>query len=158
MKKIKTIIFIFLASAASVCAQQGSVASGGQATGAGGSASYSMGQIDYTLSAGSGGKVSRGLQQPYEILILAGIKETGINLSAAVYPNPTNDHILLKVDNEFQELSYQLYDMNGKLLSSQKINGSETSVSMTQFVNGTYTMKVINRDAEIKIFKIIKSN
>ncbi|MHC1706606.1 MAG: T9SS type A sorting domain-containing protein [Bacteroidales bacterium] len=45
-------------------AQQGNVAAGGLATGAGGSASYSIGQMDYLSATGTGGSLIQGLQQP----------------------------------------------------------------------------------------------
>ncbi|MEI6575394.1 MAG: T9SS type A sorting domain-containing protein [Bacteroidota bacterium] len=45
-------------------AQQGFVATGGDASGAGGGVSYSFGQVDYLSAAGTGGSVNQGLQHP----------------------------------------------------------------------------------------------
>ena len=41
-------------------AQQAALASGGNATGSGGRAGYSIGQIDYITATGSNGSVSQG--------------------------------------------------------------------------------------------------
>jgi hypothetical protein len=48
----------------SLLAQQGVVTAGGVAGGAGGSASYSIGQVDYLSVTGTGGSLIQGLQQP----------------------------------------------------------------------------------------------
>jgi hypothetical protein len=45
-------------------AQHGNVAAGGQATGAGGTASYSIGQVNYLTASGNNGSLIQGLQQP----------------------------------------------------------------------------------------------
>jgi hypothetical protein len=39
---------------------------GGEATGSGGSVSYSVGQVVYTTNTGINGSVAQGVQQPYE--------------------------------------------------------------------------------------------
>ncbi|WP_159476557.1 T9SS type A sorting domain-containing protein [Dyadobacter sp. 3J3] len=56
------LVFFFQSSVA----QQANVSSGGNATGSGGSVSYSLGQIFYTSVAVSNGKVSQGVQQPFD--------------------------------------------------------------------------------------------
>ena len=47
-------------------AQQGFVAAGGEATGTGGTVSYSVGQVDYFTATGATGVLTLGLQQPFE--------------------------------------------------------------------------------------------
>lgn len=139
-------------------AQCGTVASGGQATGAGGTVSYSIGQVDYITATGSGGTITQGLQQPYEILVIAGIQETGINLSVFVYPNPTTDFVMLKFEgNKLENFTYQLYDLQGKTLINKKVEGSQTAISVVDFANSTYFIRVLNNNKEVKKFKIIKN-
>jgi len=46
-------------------AQQGTVAAGGEATGTGGTMSYSIGQVDYLMYSSSHGSLSLGLQQSW---------------------------------------------------------------------------------------------
>jgi len=48
-------------------AQQGNIAAGGDATGAGGSMSYSIGQVDYLYYSSDQGNLSFGLQQTWPI-------------------------------------------------------------------------------------------
>jgi len=134
-------------------------ATGGNALGSGGSASYSVGQVVYTNNIGTSGSVAQGVQQPYEISVVTGLEETkGINLSVSAYPNPTTDYLTLEVKEfEFSNLHFQLYDMNGKLLQSEKITGNQTSIAMSNLVPATYFVKVTDGNKEIKAFKIIKN-
>ncbi len=140
-------------------AQENVNATGGNASGSGGSASYSVGQVVYTTNTGTNGSVAQGVQQPYEISVVTGLEEAkGINLSVSVYPNPTTDFLQLKVESEkLKDLNYQLFEMNGKLLQSEKITGNQTSIVMSNLVPATYFVKVIQGNKEVKTFKIIKN-
>ena len=143
-------------------AQESVNAAGGNASGSGGSASYSVGQVVYTTYTGTNGSVSQGVQQPYEISEVTGIEEAkGINLSVTAYPNPATDYLTLRIDASttlsIQSMSYQLYDMNGKLLQSEKITGNQTSIVMSNLVPATYFVKVTEGNKEVKTFKIIKN-
>ena len=140
-------------------AQESVNATGGNASGGGGSVSYSVGQVVYTTNTGTNGSVAQGVQQPYEISVVTGIEEAeGIYLSVTAYPNPTTDYLTLRIDEfEISNLSYQLYDMNGKLLQNEKIAGNQTSIVMSNLVPATYFVKVVQGNREIKTFKIIKN-
>ena len=140
-------------------AQESTNASGGDATGSGGTVAYSVGQVVYTTNTGASGSVAQGVQQPFEISIVTGIEEAkGINLSVSAYPNPTTDYLTLSIGEfDISNLSYQLYDMNGKLLQNAKITGNQTSIAMGNLVPANYFVKVIQGNKEVKTFKIIKN-
>lgn len=140
-------------------AQESINTTGSNATGSGGSASYSVGQMVYTTNTGTSGSVAQGVQQPFEISVVVGIEEAdGITLQCSVYPNPTTDFLMLKVENyDNTKLLYQLFDMQGKLLQTQKITDNQTSIVMSNLVPATYFVKVIEGNKEVKMFKIIKN-
>lgn len=162
-KKLKLSAIILLGLGLTGLQAQESVnATGGDASGSGGSASYSVGQVVYTTNTGTSGSVAQGVQQPYEISVVTGLEEAkGINLSVSAYPNPTTDYLILSIDASttlsIQSMSYQLYDMNGKLLQSEKITGNQTSIGMSNLVPANYFVKVIQANKEVKTFKIIKN-
>ena len=133
------------------------MASGGDATGSGGTASYSIGQIDYVTATGSNGTITQGLQQPFEILVTSVTNNPGINLSAIVYPNPTTNFLSLKIENsKLDNVSYQLYDELGQLLTEKRIDANETKIELSQFSSAIYFLKVVSNNQELKSFKIIK--
>jgi len=133
-------------------------ATGGDASGSGGTVSYSVGQVGYTTNTGTNGSVAQGVQQPYEISVVTAIEESnGINLSVSAYPNPTTDYLTLEVKEfDMTNLGFQLYDMNGKLLQNEKIFDNQTSIDMRNLVPASYFVKVIQENKEVKTFKIIK--
>ena len=156
-------LLTFAFSLSTVTAQESVNATGGNASGSGGSASYSIGQLGYQTHTGTNGSVAEGVQQTYEISVVSAIEEAeGINLSVSAYPNPATDYLQLKVESEkLKDLSFQLFDMNGKLLQTKKLTGTETQIEMSNLVPATYFVKVVETShdlslKEVKTFKIIK--
>lgn len=139
-------------------AQESINATGGNASGSGGSVSYSVGQVVYTTNTGTSGSVAQGVLQSYAISIETAIEKTkGINLSVTAFPNPTTDFLTLEIKEfELSNLYVQLYDMNGKLLQSQKITDSQTIIAMGELIPAAYFVKVVQNNKEVKTFKIIK--
>jgi len=139
-------------------AQEAIPASGGNASDRGGTVSYSVGQVVYTTNTGTNGSVAQGVQQPYEISVVSGIeKAKDINLICSAYPNPTTDFLTLNVKNyDNENLSYQLFDMSGKLIENKKLTSNETTITMENRVAAIYFLKVTDNQQEIKTFKIIK--
>jgi len=156
-KKNLFTIFLSIIGITNIFAQQGSEAVGGDALGSGGAASYSIGQIDYISATGSGGTINQGIQQPYEIFV-TGIDAIGIDLTASVYPNPASDFVLLTVvSSKSENFTFQLYDIQGKILLNKKVESNETPISMSELANAIYFIKVYKNNNEVKTFKIIKN-
>ncbi|MEI6347711.1 MAG: T9SS type A sorting domain-containing protein [Bacteroidota bacterium] len=159
-KKLRLTALIFISfGLIGVQAQETIPASGGNSSGGGGSVSYSVGQITYSTNSGSNGSVLQGVQQPFEISEITAIEEAkGINLSLSVSPNPVTDHLTLRIsDFEISNLSYQLYDLNGKLIETKNIESNQIGIETINLVPATYFLKVVQRKKEVKTFKIIKN-
>lgn len=136
-------------------AQENTVAGGGNGTGAGGSSSFSIGQIDYINASGTNGSINQGVQQPLEFYTMGVNSEPQIQLQA--YPNPTNDICWLVVDQvNFDGLSIQLHTTDGKLLQEQLINSTSTELNFSNFSSGIYNLQVYHQKQIIKTFKIVK--
>ena len=132
-------------------------ATGGDATGSGGTVAFSVGQIVYTTSTGTTGSVAQGVEQAYEIYSV-GIKETALNISLSVFPNPTSDFLTLKVqDYNNEALSYNLLDEQGKLVLNEQIITQDTQVAMSTLARGAYFINVLQANKKIQTFKIIKN-
>jgi len=158
MKHKKTIFSVafLLLGLGGLHAQESPTATGGEATGVGGSACYSIGQVVYTTNTGSNGSVEQGVQQPYEISATVGINESSISLEMSVYPNPTTNYLTLKVEIT-ENLSYHLFDMQVKVIVSKKITDNTTTVVMESLPTSTYLLKVTDSNKTVKTFKIIKN-
>jgi len=139
--------------------QSSANAAGGNASGNGGSVSYSIGQPFTQTHSAAAGSVAEGVQQPYEISTVSGIAEaSGILLSIAAYPNPTANNLTLEIKNfTLSGLSMLLFDMHGKLLKREKITDSRTIVELSDLEAAVYFLKVIDGQREVKTFKIVKT-
>jgi len=157
-KKLNLIIMLLLAGCfTGVWAQEAVLATGGNAAGSGGKVSYSVGQIAYTSQAGSNGSVSQGVQQSYEITNV-GIENVNINLEMSAFPNPTTDNLTLRInDFEISNLTFQVFDVNGKLLQEKKIAGNQTVIDFGKYSSGIYFLKIRQGKVEVKSFKVVRN-
>jgi hypothetical protein len=137
-------------------AQQDAVSAGGTASGAGGSVTYTIGETNYINAAGGNGGISQGVQQPFEII--TGIGKMDLAVDMSLFPNPTNDYVILSVPSgNVEGLLYQLYDLNGKILVEKKLDGTQTNIIMSNYASATYFIRVTNSKNESKEFKLIKN-
>ena len=155
MRKVLTLCLFFLLTL--VNAQNNTVASGTTATGSTGSATYSIGQIVYQTNNGSSGTISQGMQQAFEIVTLSTNDVPQIQLVAIVYPNPTVQNVTLSIkDFDITNLNYQLFDIQGRIISNGKITQNETQIEMSHLQSAHYFLKVSQANKDLKTFKIIK--
>lgn len=131
---------------------------GGEASGSGGTVSYSVGQVAYTTISSDGHELAQGVQQPYEISVISGIENVGaISLNAIVYPNPASDEVRLKTEGHAaDQLRYELHDINGKLLITGKVDGDETSIAIGHLASAAYILSITEGNIAIKRFSLIK--
>jgi len=158
-KLIINALLLFSIGSTGVSAQCTITASGGDASGTGGTVNYSVGQIVYTIIDNSSGSVTQGVQQPYEISVISGFEAAKeITFEFVVYPNPVADCIKLVIKNfDTDNLGFLLFDMSGSLLLKSEIKSIETDINMGNYLPATYLLKVIQGRKEIKTFKIIKN-
>ena len=151
-------LFLLVLGLTNMQAQEAILTSGGDASGSGGSSSYSVGQLFYHTYSGTEGSAAEGVQQPYEISIHIGIENTeGIQLLCKIYPNPTQDYLNLIVDNyDISNLSFQLYDITGKLIVQKRITNIETKINMLSLAPAVYFLRVLDQDKSVKVFRVIK--
>ena len=157
MKIRKLLIATALLGLLQANAQEAVATTGADISGSNGNVSYTVGQMAYTTDIGSNGSMAQGVQQPYEIQTVLGIDNFNINLQLAVYPNPTTDLLQLEVKNtDLSNLSYQLFDLNGRLIYDKKITSENSTIAMEQLPSAVFLLKVIDNNKELKTFKIIK--
>lgn len=138
----------------SLAAQQNTVATGGDATGTGGSVSFTVGQIDYVSPTGTDGNLNEGVQQPYEFFKDVGIAT--LDWDVQLYPNPTNEFIVLEVEQLAEDLNYVLVDAKGSIVAEGAVTTTETMIEMRQFATGSYMLQLTQHEQIISSTKIIK--
>lgn len=140
-------------------AQQAVVSNGGNATGEGGSVSYSTGQVAYQSFENNQITIHQGVQQAFEIFIITSLQEKDLAKDWNIYPNPSVGEIYLShselIDTE--EFRYQIIDSQGRIIKNGRLTANPFHIDMTPYGPGQYTIQVIIRNQIIRTFKIIKN-
>ena len=103
-------------------AQQNTVGAGGEATGSGGTFSFSVGQIDFSSQSGTTGSITQGVQQPLEFFNV-GIAEQKTDFTVLMYPNPVVAELHVDLQNvSLEKLTYVLTDVTGKIIETKNIH------------------------------------
>ena len=146
--------FFFISN--SLKAQQVIGAAGSTTTTSGGSVSYTLGEIAVQTTETATVSSFEGVQQAYEIYKV-GVTELALGSSIDVYPNPINDRLTIKTKNLNKNLSYELYDSQGKQIHKCASFSDGHTLSMTEFVNAMYYLKIFSDNQPIQTFKILKN-
>lgn len=159
LQKIQWLLILGCFWITAVSAQEAIPATGGMASGSGGTVSYSVGQITWNTFSGVTGSAAQGVQQPYEISMVTGMSNISeITIECTVFPNPSKGMVKLIIESaDLKSFSFQLTDINGKLIQNKNVERNETAISMDNLVSGIYFFKVAYRKNEKKVFKIIKN-
>ena len=92
---IKAVFILLFFVFSKTHAQEVILTSGGNASGSGGTASYSIGQIVQNTITGTNGSAIQGIQFYFESSTLT-ITDFETNLSISTYPNPTSSFLNIK--------------------------------------------------------------
>ena len=158
MKKIiSALISLALISANSAFAQVGIHSSGGNASGQGGSVSYSVGQVFYSTQSGSTGSLTQGVQQPFELVVTALENPANSSIRCEAFPNPAVKELNLRISGEqVKKGSWKLLDLRGVSVLQGNVSGAETLISVANLPMATYTLQLFADKKIIRSFKVIK--
>jgi hypothetical protein len=152
---LTTLLILFSLSALS---QESILSASNNATGDGGTVSYSVGQAAFNTFIASTGAITEGVQQPYEILFMTGLDdENQLALHGIVYPNPATSELKLKIDlPSFSQLYYRLSNGDGLKISHGKIDAEETVIPVESLSSGVYLLTVMENEKILSTWKVIK--
>jgi hypothetical protein len=167
-KRILVATSLLFAGSTYLNAQSSMVATGGELTGSGGTASISVGQVHYESFTGNNGASLGGVQQAFELFEIKTWKDVPywnepndpglpIMVNLILFPNPTPRSITVRV-TEYQNdvLNYRILDMVGREMSNGIISQSEITIDMEELPAATYFMEVKQGD-RASVYKLIKS-
>jgi len=167
-KKNLIIVGLLFATTTSINAQSSMVASGGELTGSGGSASVSVGQVHYESFTGSNGASLGGVQQAFELFEIKSWKDVPywnepnepglpVLVNIMLFPNPTPRSITVRVtDYQNEVLNYRILDMVGREMNNGIIAQPEVTIDMEGLPAATYFMEV-KQGERASVYKLIKS-
>lgn len=82
------------------------------------------------------------------------INEVSNNFKVEIYPNPTNDYLHVKLeDNNINNLT--LIDLQGRKILDQKVNSNSTQISLQSLPSAVYLLQISTQKGK-KTVKVIK--
>ena len=78
------------------------------------------------------------------------------DLSVSLYPNPSSDYVFLNLGSNDSPANVELYDMQGRLISTLKSSAPVLKWETTPLVNGLYFFRV-QRGQEVEVHKWLKN-
>lgn len=155
--KLKIIILCIMATALSLGAeaQQAISSAGGNAAGAAGSVSYTVGQ---PFVASYGVSMNEGVQQAYSISEMAIDGATLLDITTRIYPNPTTDEVVVQVlaSDDSRKLRYELYAVGGTLIRQGCVDEGTLRLSLGDCPAGNYVLRLSAGDAS-RSYHIVKN-
>ncbi|HEX9980899.1 MAG TPA: T9SS type A sorting domain-containing protein [Flavobacterium sp.] len=85
---------------------------------------------------------------------LLGVSQVSPVAEFSMFPNPVND--VLNISNNAMIKSYQITDLNGRIIRNASVNNSEASVNVSDLASGMYILNVTAENGTI-VKKIMKN-
>lgn len=76
--------------------------------------------------------------------------------SLQVWPNPATNYIHVAIDNDGQDYTFRIFDLNGRLLQGGRLTDNDTQISVSHYTSGTYILQVEDNQHHIQTKKIVK--
>jgi hypothetical protein len=116
---------------------------------------WSLGELMTETFSSPSNLLTQGFNQPQ--LTVTNVPVNEINdFTVLLYPNPTHSFINIQIDDTRND-EFRIYAIDGRLLATEEISGSITTVDFQQFESGIYLVKILRDQSHIKTFQIIKN-
>ena len=138
-------------------AQDAVVPSGGEGQGAGGTISYTVGQVFFHYYPGDEANITEGVQQAYEISVITEAEQDAFQLQLTAFPNPVADRLVLESEMpDHLPLQWKMCNISGQILDQGILEGSRVEINTQHLAAATYFIHISQDDQTVRSFKIIK--
>ena len=152
MKKHALVLFSLFAtiyvSAQEVVATQGESYSNASA-----SIDFTIGEVIINTGTDGTNDLTQGFHQTNWNFL--GLEDFAPNYEAIIFPNPTQEVLNIRT-SMFENVTYTLYDAQGKLVMQNILSAEQTPIQVSQLAPGSYSLTLNNETQNLKTFKLIK--
>ena len=124
-------------------------------TNANGSIDFTIGEVVINTVTDGTNDLTQGFHQTNWNFL--GVEDFAPSYEAIIYPNPTSDVLNIRTST-FENVTYTLYDAQGKLVMQDKLSAEQTPIQVSQLALGSYSLTLSNETQNLKIFKLIKTH
>ena len=160
MKRHTLVLFSFFASLA-VTAQEVVATQGESYSNASANIDFTIGEVIIATETDGTNNLTQGFHQTNWNFL--GVEDFAPNYEAIIFPNPTQDVLNIKTSS-FENVTYTLYDAQGKLVMQDMLSAEQTPIQVSQLAPGAYSLELIFEEgnesslslSKRKTFKLIK--
>ena len=154
MKKTAFVLFSLFATI-SVSAQEVVSTQGDSYSNASGNIDFTIGEVIIDTGTDGTNDLTQGFHQTNWNFL--GVDNHEQNFEATVYPNPMGTELYIQTEN-FEFMSYVLYDATGRIVAENKLNALQTGIDVSTFAPSSYSLVLQDENQnKIKTFKLIKT-
>jgi hypothetical protein len=161
MKKQISLLFSVFTTI-SLSAQEVVSSQGETYSNANGSIDFTVGEVIINTGSNGTNDLTQGFHQTNWNFL--GVEDFAPDYQATIFPNPTQDVLNIKT-SVFENVTYTLYDAQGKLVMQNILSAEQTPIQVSQLAPGSYSLELIFEEgnkgllssSKRKTFKLIKS-
>ena len=125
-------------------------------TNANGSIDFTIGEVVINTVTDGTNNLTQGFHQTNWNFL--GVDNHEQNFEATVYPNPMGTELYIQTEN-FEFVSYIIYDAAGRIVAENKLNALQTGIHVSTFAPSSYSLILLNANQEkVKTFKLVKTH
>ena len=158
MKRNTFVLFSLLVTG-SVSAQEVVSTQGESYSNASANIDFTLGEVIIATATDGTNDLTQGFHQTNWNFL--GVEDHALNYEATIFPNPTSEVLNIK-SSSFENVTYTLYDAQGKLVLQSTLAAEVTPVQVSHLSPGSYSLQLTFEEgkeiaSKSKIFKLIKS-
>tara|TARA_B110000046_G_scaffold178797_1_gene207106 strand:+ start:392 stop:853 length:462 start_codon:yes stop_codon:yes gene_type:complete len=150
-----TIVLFSLLTTLSVSAQEVVSTQGDSYSNASGNIDFTIGEVVINTGTDGTNDITQGFHQTNWNFL--GVDDHGQNYEATIFPNPTEDLLNIRTST-FENVTYTLYDAQGKLVMQDILSAEQTPIQVSQLAPGSYSLTLNNQTQNLKTFKLVKTH
>lgn len=151
---MKTIVLIGILFLGQIIFAQEVISSQGESyTTASGSIDFTVGEAVIFTGTNGNSTITQGFHQTNWNILK--VNDYATYYEASIYPNPSSEEINIKT-NDFNNTSYTLYDLNGKVVLQNLLNQNISTIKVNHLAPGKYILSLRKDKQLLKTFNLIK--
>ena len=152
----KTVYVLFsLFATLSVSAQEVVSTQGDSYSNASGSIDFTLGEVVIVTGTDGANDLTQGFHQTNWNFV--GLDDNDPSYEATIFPNPTSELLNIRTST-FENVTYTLYDAQGKLILQDKLSAEQTPIQVSRLAPGNYSLTLSKETQNLKTFKLVKSH
>ena len=150
-----TIVLFSLLTTLSVSAQEVVSTQGDSYSNGSGSIDFTLGEVIIATGTDGTNDITQGFHQTNWNFV--GVEDHALDYEATIFPNPTEDVLNIRTST-FENVTYTLYDAQGKLVLQDILSAEQTPIQVSQLATGNYSLTLTNETQNLKTFKLVKTH